>query len=165
MANSDDEIPRTNSSDEENKDDDSETVVKSVEDATNSKWITQAIGELHEQDIGGFNTSNKNFVAHLKATAAIRDTVSPTDYPELTKGVMAIMNLNTTEKTFSSLKKISEFIIHLHNKYKVNFHPGLTNDKNRILQSTMESMYRKLKKHIQSISNRPLTSIQFITIL
>jgi galactose-1-phosphate uridylyltransferase len=105
--------------------------------------ILLAIQSIKPENIGDYNEID---LSPLEIGAEdIRTSIAPTAYAELAKAVINLTDKQTVFLVFMSFRKTYKYVFHLHNKYKMKFHPTLSDKKNEKLGSTLEMAARKFQ--------------------
>ena len=113
------------------------------------EWIFDRLTVLKdvesEGQIGTFDLSNKDFKRDvIYPLSNIRKNNAPDDYESIMKEVLELIEKDSFLKSFSNLRGIYEFIIHMHNEYEVKIDATMTEEKDCVLRETMENVMGKL---------------------
>jgi hypothetical protein len=97
------------------------------------KGIMKPILEINSSTIGQYKKTNLGPLGD--STEHIQASIIPMDYPPLMDAVKTLTNMQEVYSMFMNFCKTHEYIIHMHNKYKVNVHPGLSDESTHILDN------------------------------
>ena len=148
------------SSDEESNDGSECSSVSSVK-ADQSEQIEnryeEVIGRLQNIDnnkIGQFDSSNVGFHQEIrKPMSEIKADRKAYDYIGITEDVMALTAKSPFLEAFSNLRKIYEFIFHMHYAYGVKLSSELSPEKDKLLRETLNKSICKFIQRPNGLFN------------
>jgi hypothetical protein len=122
-----------------------------------SQSIYGRIALIKEAEIGNFSKNNDSFVDYVNRTIDVRNKCLPFDFALMYQKMSALMDAPSTKNTFMELRKVYEFIIHIHKVYEVLLVPDSRPEDDKLFLETLETFFRKYMNSFSKYTNIPLT--------
>ena len=128
-----------------------------VETPSPTEWKLRT--EVTEAEIGGFRRSNTVLKRFSKEVNKIRDDTQGSNYESIASLMLKLLEKDEYCHLFEELRRMYEFIIHIHNKYSVKLNKDISDEVDCATSQMMESAFRKYTEHAVYVVNISLTRL------
>ncbi len=130
-----------------------------VETPSPTEWNLRT--EVTEAEIGGFTRNNTVMRRFSKEVKKIRDDTQGSNYESIASQMLKLLEKDKYCHLFEELRRMYEFIIHMHNKYSVKLNKDISDEVDRSTAQMMQSACRKYTEHFVNVVNISLTRLLY----
>jgi hypothetical protein len=128
-----------------------------VETSSPTEWKLRT--EVTEAEIGRFRRSNTTLKLFSHHVNKIRDDTQGSNYELIASLMLKLLEKDAYCHLFEELRRMYEFIIHIHNKYSVKLNKDISDEVDCATSQMMESAFRKYTEHAVYVVNISLTRL------